>query len=165
MKATKKFLSAVAIAAVSLTASQAASARDFGQIYLECGLGALLFPTNETLAAITNVTWDSGTTAVSSNVSSADTCAGGKKKTAAFIMQSYAQLEQDLARGQGTHVSALMVAAGCPSQAQASLTAGMRQDLAVQVSAPAYASATRYDQAKVMYEQFTQRAEAASCSL
>jgi hypothetical protein len=165
MKATTKFLSAVAIAAVSLTASQAASARDFGQIYTECGLGAMLFPTNDALAAITNVTWDLGTTAVSSNVSSADTCAGGKKKTAAFITQSYAQLEQDLARGQGAHINALMAVAGCPSQAQASLTAGMRQDLAVQVSAPAYGSATRYDQAKVMYEQFTQRAEAASCSL
>jgi hypothetical protein len=171
MNASKKILSAIAFTAVAMSATQAQAAagnRDFGQIYTECGLGAMIFPTNEVLAAITNVTWDLGTTAVSSNVSSADTCAGGKKKaekTAAFIVQSYAQLEQDIARGEGQHLSTLMNIAGCSAQAQGSVTAGMRQDLAVQVAAPAYGSATRYDQAKAMFEQFNQRAEAASCSL
>jgi hypothetical protein len=171
MKATKKFLSMVALAAVSLTATQAQAAagnRDFGQIYTECGLGALIFPTNDVLAAITNVTWDLGTTAVSSNVSSPDTCAGGKKKAAkaaAFIVQAYAQLEQDLARGEGQHLSNLVSIAGCPAEAQAAVSAGLRQDLAADVAAPAYGSATRYDQAKSLFDHLSQRAEAASCSL
>ncbi|MEY4766218.1 MAG: hypothetical protein RI907_2891 [Pseudomonadota bacterium] len=166
MKFSKKLLSLFVVGAMSAGVSHAAgSTRDFGQIYTECGLGALIFPTNEILAVVTNVTWDLGTTAVTSNLSSPDTCKGGKKKTAAFIYQSYAQLEQDLARGEGQHLNNLLTLASCPAEAQATVAAGLRDDLAADVARPAYGTATRYDQAKAMYEHLTQRAEAAACSL
>lgn len=62
-----------------LAFAQPASAREFADIYTDCGLGALIAPNNGAVAAVTNVTWDSGTTAVSSDASSAESCKGGKK--------------------------------------------------------------------------------------
>lgn len=47
--------------------AQAKSNRTFGQIYTQCGLGAMIAPHTPVVAAITNVTWDLGTTAISSN--------------------------------------------------------------------------------------------------
>ena len=74
--------------------TQPVMARDFADIYTECGLGAMIAPKNEAVAAITNVTWDYGTTAISSNISSPDTCKGGQGKMASFIHDSYESLEK-----------------------------------------------------------------------
>jgi hypothetical protein len=84
-----------------------AQARDFGAIYSECGLGSIIAPTNPTLAVVTNVTWDLGTTAVSTNISSPESCNGGKAKTAAFIGKSYDDLELEIASGEGKYVDTL----------------------------------------------------------
>jgi len=152
MKAIKKGAALFAMGVASLLVSTQASARDFADIYTECGLGAMIAPKNEAVAAVTNVTWDLGTTAISSNISSADTCQGGKAKTAAYIFQSYAQLEQDLANGQGQHLSALMAVAGCTASAQSGVTISLRQGLADRSRSADFAAASRYDQAKAMYE-------------
>lgn len=153
MKAVKQILSAVAVAAVALTAAQSASARDLADIYTQCGLGAVIAPKHPPVAAITNITWDFGTTAIISDVSSADTCKGGSAKTAAYIFQSYAQLEQDLARGEGEHLATLMTVAGCQAAAQPSLTAALRDDLADRVAQPAYATASRLEQTTAVYNK------------
>lgn len=161
-------LTATLFAVASLAASQTASARDFADIYTDCGLGALIAPSNGAVAAVTNVTWDLGTTAVSSNISSADTCAGGKEKaqkSAAFIVQSYAQLEQDLARGEGEHLTALVAMAGCSGASHAAVAAGLREDLAVRAAAPGYSAATRFEHAKGMYEGLSKHAATAACTL
>jgi hypothetical protein len=156
---TKRFIStAIAAAAtVLMSLSQGAQAREFADIYTECGLGAMIAPNNSVVAAITNVTWDLGTTAISSNASSADTCNGGKKKTAALILESYPQVEADLARGQGQFVSALLSAAGCKAEVHAGLTSVVRAELARAVAAPAYASQTRYQQAEALHRVLHQR--------
>lgn len=161
MQASKKFLALVAVAAVSITASQQAAAREFADIYTDCGLGAMIAPNNAPVAAVTNITWDLGTTAVSSNVSSADTCRGGKVKTAAYIVQSYAQLEQDLARGEGPHLDTLMTVAGCT--ATTTVAANLRDGLASRVASPAYTSASRFEQAQALFQQVEQQAD--SCTL
>ncbi|HEX6363246.1 MAG TPA: DUF3015 family protein [Albitalea sp.] len=148
----KKALCLVA-AAAAMFAGQA-SAREFADIYTECGLGALIAPNNGAVAAVTNVTWDLGTTAITSNASSADTCAGGKKKTAAFIVQQYAQLEKDLAQGQGKHLDALMSIAGC----QAGAAQTLRTSFAASVAAPAYATQSRFERAEALYDQVQQSA-------
>ena len=71
--------------AASLLLAQAAGAREFADIYTDCGLGALIAPRTPAVAAVTNVTFDLGTTAIISNVSSPETCQGGKALAAAFI--------------------------------------------------------------------------------
>ncbi len=125
-----------------------AQAREFADIYTECGLGALIAPRNEAVAAVTNVTWDLGTTAISSDVSSPENCKGGQAKTAALIFQAYPSVETDLAQGQGEHLSALLNLAGCEEALHATVSGALRTDFGqrLQVS-----GITRYDQAQSLY--------------
>jgi len=62
MKSMKYALLAVASAAMLSTSP--AHSREFGEIYAECGLGGMIGKSNETIAIITNITWDLGTTAL-----------------------------------------------------------------------------------------------------
>jgi hypothetical protein len=102
-------LSMTAIAITMLFAPQAqASERSFGEIYKECGIGAMIFSETPVAAAISNVIWDLGTTAVSSNISSAESCEGGKAKMASFIMKSYDNLEVEIASGEGKYIDTLV---------------------------------------------------------
>jgi hypothetical protein len=99
----------LSIAALALTTlfTPQAQAREFADIYTECGLGAMIAPHNEAVAAVTNVTWDLGTTAISSNISSEENCNGGKAKVAAFITKSYDDLEVEIASGEGKYFDTL----------------------------------------------------------
>lgn len=102
-------LSVAAMAMTMLFAPQAqASERSFGEIYKECGIGGMIFDDTPVAAAISNVIWDLGTTAVSSNISSAESCEGGKAKMAAFIMKSYDNLEVEIASGEGKYIDTLV---------------------------------------------------------
>ena len=64
--------------------------------------------TTPVAAAVSNIIWDLGTTAVSSNISSADSCEGGKAKVAAFIGKSYDNLELEIASGEGKYIDTLL---------------------------------------------------------
>ena|SRR2546423_5729497 len=143
---------AIFLAAALMAVAGQASAREFADIYTDCGLGAMIAPNNGAVAAVTNVTWDLGTTAISSNASSADSCKGGKPKTAAFIFQQYAQLEQDLAQGEGKHLTALMTIAGCEPQAAQTL----RTSFASSVASPAYSTQSHYERAEALFNQVQQ---------
>jgi len=147
------------LGAVIVTWAQPAMAREFADIYTECGLGALIAPRNEAVAAVTNVTWDLGTTAISSNISSPATCAGGKAKTAAFIYDTYDSLETDLASGYGTHLDALMTLVGYESQAWQHLTQALRADFATRVADPTYTRQSRFEQAQALYDLLYQHIE------
>ncbi|HRK55931.1 MAG TPA: DUF3015 family protein [Burkholderiaceae bacterium] len=148
----KKRMSHVIVAAlVSLGVAQTAASREFADIYTECGLGAIIAPTNHVVAAVTNVTWDLGTTAISSNVSSPDSCAGGKAKQAAFLHDAYPQLEGDIARGQGPHLDALLALTGCQPSVHADWVRAVRADFASVAANAAYSSQSRFDQAQLLY--------------
>lgn len=147
--------------------SQSSMAREFAEIYTECGLGAMIAPKHEAVAAVTNVTWDLGTTAVSSNISSPDTCQGGKTKTAAFIHDSYEHIEKDLAVGNGSYLSSLLALSGCQGEARAAIGSGLRSDFSTLVANPAYPNMTRLERASDLYDAYQARiAEfAGSCSI
>ena len=149
LKAIK--ISAVAVLTV-LAFSQTTMSRDFADIYTECGLGAMIAPKNTAVAAVTNVTWDLGTTAISSNISSPDTCVGGQEKTAAFISDSYDSLEKDLANGDGTYLDTLVVLTGCEPQVHEELISVLRDDFVDVVAAPGYSEQSRFEQANVLYD-------------
>jgi len=102
-------LSVVALALVAFTSAQARSLAD---IYQECGIGAMLFPHSRTMAAISNVIWDLGTTATSTNISSPESCAGKSAKVAAFIGNSYDKLESEIATGKGNYIKTLSKISG-----------------------------------------------------
>lgn len=118
MSKIKVVIAALAFATAFGTAH---AERDFAAIYKECGLGAMLFPEDSTLAVITNVTWDLGTTAVTSGLSSPGTCQGDASVMAAFIMDSHPQIEQDLAYGEGAYLTSMMTLMGCNQDSSAAL--------------------------------------------
>lgn len=131
--------------------AQPVFAREFADIYTECGLGALIAPRNEAVAAVTNVTWDLGTTAISSNISSPDTCKGGQARAAAFIHDAYASLESDIASGQGEHLNTLMTLAGKNTAEAQGFIAALRNDFSKAVADASYSSKTRFEKAETLY--------------
>ncbi|CAK8711292.1 DUF3015 domain-containing protein [Candidatus Electronema aureum] len=137
--------------AASLMLAQAASAREFADIYTDCGLGALIAPRTPAVAAVTNVTFDLGTTAIISNVSSPETCQGGKALAASFINDSYESLEADLARGQGEYLDSLTTLAGISKDGKDAFAAGLRKGFAASVAADNYTGQTRFQKAENLY--------------
>ncbi len=148
--------------AASLALAQTAAAREFADIYTDCGLGALIAPRTPAVAAVTNVTFDLGTTAIISNVSSPETCQGGQALAAAFINNAYEPLEADLARGQGEYLDSLAALAGVGEEGKASFTAGLRQDFAASVATVAYADQSRFQKAENLYNLVFRQPESRS---
>ncbi|MCK5726253.1 MAG: DUF3015 family protein [Thiotrichaceae bacterium] len=140
-------------------------ARDFGDIYMECGLGAAIFKKNPTMAAISNVTWDLGTTAILSNASSAETaCKGSKVVAATFINDSYITLEQDIAKGEGQHLSALMDIMSCDASARAGIVNTIRADFGTAASKKGFAESSQYNKSETLYNIMNSSKVSASCS-
>ncbi|OAD23790.1 conserved hypothetical protein, secreted [Candidatus Thiomargarita nelsonii] len=146
-----KIIKVFSITTLTLLAfSQSSMAREFADIYTDCGLGAMIAPTNSAVAAVTNVTFDLGTTAISSNLSSPDTCNGGQEKVASFIYNAYEPLEKDLASGSGTYLDSLMLLAGY-TQDQEKLEV-LRNGFAKIVANPSYVDQNRFEKAKALYD-------------
>jgi hypothetical protein len=110
----KMILSSVFITVLALTSTvtKAANSNKINP-WKHCGIGAMIFNENGAAAAISNIIWDLGTTAVSSNISSKDNCEGANVKTAMFIQATMSSLEQDIAIGEGDYVNAMLQLRGC----------------------------------------------------
>ena len=115
---------------VSAFVSMPSQAKSGINPWQQCGIGAMVFPDNGTAAAISNVIWDLGTTAVSSNVSSVESCKGANVKTAQFIKQTFPILEQEIAQGEGEYISAMLNVRGCDSSAHSQMITTIRNDFA-----------------------------------
>jgi hypothetical protein len=146
-KAMKIFVLGVLVLAAY---AQPALAREFADIYSDCGIGAIIAPRNGGVAAVTNVTWDCGTTAISSNVTTPGSCQGGQERAAAFIHESYASLEKDIASGSGDHLNTLLTLAG--HDADQEFAAALRQGFASVVATPGFSEKSRFEKAQALYE-------------
>jgi hypothetical protein len=111
----------------------------------------MIFPRTQVGAVISNVIWDLGTTAVTSAVSSKQTCAGSNVVAAHFINQTYTSLEQQTAVGQGTHLSAMLDIYGCDAVAQQQIINSIRTEFAKDVGAVNYANKTQQQKAQAYY--------------
>jgi hypothetical protein len=132
-------LKATLSAAILAGAFFAAPAKANINPWQQCGLGAMVFSDNGTAAAISNIIWDLGTTAVSSNISSPETCKGANVKTAQFIQQTFPVLEQEIAQGEGEYVAAMLNVRGCEATAHADIVSAIRNDFADKPAADAQA--------------------------
>ncbi len=120
--------------------------RTIEQIYKECGIGGALFGNSSPiLAIISNVTWDLGTTAATSDSMSPNTCQGGNVKAAVLIKEAFPSVEKDLASGQGAHLSALANVAHCDSEAN------VRAQYGQYAQTSAYRTATQDQNAQALY--------------
>ncbi len=133
-----------AISAMMFTSQAQASDRDFGDIYKECGLGAMIFKNTPIAAAVSNIIWDLGTTAISSNLSSDENCKGGKAKVAAFILKSYDKLESEIAQGEGQYINTLA------NMTNKDITA-IRKEFSQVIANNDYQSLTKVQKAEKLY--------------
>lgn len=100
-----------------------------------CGIGAMIFNDNGTAAAISNVIWDLGTTAVSSQVSSEGSCEGKEVKTAQFIQDNYDQVIEETSQGSGLHLTAMLNMLDVDASQHPQVINAIRSEMAEQVVA------------------------------
>ena len=124
----------------------------------ECGIGAMIFENNGTAAAISNIVWDLGTTAVSSNISSVENCNGKEAKTAMFIKQTYNNLIEETAQGGGEHLNAMFDLLKLAPQKRANTIEAIRADMAKLVASNNYAGLTQSDKAKKYFNSLIKSA-------
>ena len=155
-------LSAAALfASSSVTMAEGMTGED---MYTKCGIGAMLFSDKPVFAAVSNVIWDSGTTAVTSGLAGAG-CTGTSAQSAAFILKSYASLESETVDGKGQHLAALMDIYQCDMASRANVINGVRADLANELQDQlAYNQASQLDKAKAYHNSVTTNV-ATSCNV
>jgi len=134
----------------------------------DCGLGAMVFPENQTAAAISNVIWDLGTTAVSSKISSPDSCEGERVKAAMIIQRSYAQISVETAVGRGEHLDALADLYQCSPTVRPALVSEVRSSMRQALAEPGFAQTETSAKASRFFTDFESAIEsnyADSCSI
>ena len=148
----KKLLTGtIAISSAIILSTTPVSAEErIENAFEDCGIGAAIFPTNKTAAVFSNVIWDLGTTAVSSQTSSPSSCAGEQTTAAIFIDKTYPVLEEQFVKGGGSHVSALMNILNCGESTHQAVISDVQSGLAKSFSDASFATQTQLDKAKQM---------------
>lgn len=103
----KTTLAIALIAAASFSTTAIAQEKKINP-WKQCGIGAMVFDDNPTAAALSNIIWDLGTTAVSSNVSSQDSCEGAEATVGIFIKQNFDAVVEQVSQGEGDHLNAML---------------------------------------------------------
>ncbi len=148
----KLVASMVVVCAAVLSVDFAHAGRKFGQIYRQCGLGAMIASDDPTLALVSNITTDLGTTAILSNATTPDTCKGSSAKTALFIHESYDALASDLSRGQGRYLDSLAALNSWSGESQKVITEHIRADFAKVVASNGYSEKSRLDKSEALFD-------------
>ncbi|USD67238.1 DUF3015 family protein [Vibrio sp. SCSIO 43136] len=103
--------------------------------WTQCGIGAMIFNDTGAAAAISNVIWDLGTTAVSSNISSQNTCEGSQVKAAMFIQDNYDQMIEQTSQGSGEHLTAMLHILEVDASEHSKVTQSIRSQMASKIVA------------------------------
>jgi hypothetical protein len=153
MKSWAKFFTVALVFALGAMQAHAETVKDreFADIYTDCGLGAMIAPHNDAVAAVTNVTWDLGTTASSSNISSPGSCVGGKEKMATFIHESQDLLFSELATGNGQYLDALAIASDIEAAQKDDFIQAVRDDARIYVQSTNFDEMSRFERAETLY--------------
>ena len=146
-----------------LTPSQLATEKSENP-FAECGIGAGIFPNNETAAIISNIIWDLGTTALTSGFSSPSTCSGLKAKTAMFIYDIYDLIVEDTAKGSGEHLTTMLNLAGCEVTTHTALVGDLRGGFFELIREGSYTSQDSVTKSKNFYNMLVSKS-AGICSL
>ena len=97
-------------------------------IWVDCGIGAMIFKETSWAAVISNIIWDYGITATTSHQSSPDQCGSKKAQTAMYIGATYANLAEETAKGDGKHLHAMLEIMGCDSASHGDIIASLRSE-------------------------------------
>ena len=119
--------------------------------YVDCGIGAALFPDTHWAAITSNVIWDAGTTAVTSATASPETCQGAPAQAAKLINDAYDNILEDTARGDGEYLVALLEIYGCSSEVQSDVVAAIREDVGANIEAEGYETMSTVEKAELYF--------------
>jgi hypothetical protein len=156
----KKLILAAAITSSIIISPVTLAAQSGINPWTECGIGAMIFQDTAPAAAISNVIWDFGTTAVTSAGISQQTCEGSNVKTAMFIQQSYNNIIEETAKGSGEHLTAMLDILKVNQTDRLKIMANVRADMAEIVGQSAYSSATTIEKSKIYYNSLMLNATA-----
>lgn len=151
---------------IGLVSSASAESKEPGtgpNPFSDCGIGAALFPTTGWAAVTSNVIWDLGTTAVTSATKSPNTCNGKNVKTALFIRDSYMQLVEEAAIGQGTHLTAALNLMQCGGAHDNAIQA-VRSSMGQVISQSGYQAKSHMEKSADFYSVIN-TAVASNCSI
>lgn len=124
----KSIISLAAILTLSTININTAQANQKLNPWTECGIGAMIFPSVPAGAVISNVIWDLGTTAVTSNLISPETCEGGEVHVVQFMKQTHKAIEEETAIGEGEHLTTVLNMLGCDSKSHKNIIQNVRND-------------------------------------
>jgi hypothetical protein len=153
MKQGIKIIAAALFLLISTTTTSfAEEAKKSLNPWTDCGIGAMIFTDTGWAAAISNIIWDYGTTAVTSNVSSQNTCGSSNaKKVAMLIGTSYASLESETVQGGGQHINAMLTALTCAPSSQAQIIQSLKSDFAQSLQSAEHVALTEQAKAEAYY--------------
>ena len=140
-----------AMLVTSITTDVHAKARTFADMLKECGLGAMLFPSEPGLAMLVNLMSD-GSMSTTSGLTTPDACMGGNETTAMIIYKSYEQIEVELASGEGPYLSLVSALAKGEDQSEKEFLSRIRKDFGQYVSGPDFSSHDRTTKAEALYK-------------
>jgi hypothetical protein len=119
--------------------------------FVDCGIGAALFPETPWAAVSSNVIWDVGTTAVISATASPQTCSGKEMEVAMFIGNTYEKLAEETAAGQGEHLTTVLNLFDCGPAQHAGAMQELRSAMGREVSAKNYMGQSKLEKASNYY--------------
>lgn len=155
-----KILAAAAVVAcVSVSAPSFAQSKAPGSgpnPFVDCGIGAALFPNTGWAAVTSNVIWDIGTTAVTSATMSPETCSGKNLAAALFINDTYESLAEETAKGEGEHLTTLLNILECDAARHPAAITNARASLSGQVGADGFESMSHIEKAAGLYDAMDQ---------
>lgn len=136
----KKYtLIAVAIAVAGLSSNAMADDHmEKVNPWKQCGIGAMIFDDNGTAAAISNIIWDLGTTALSTKISSEESCNGKRTKVAMFIQDNFDVVLEQTSAGQGEHLNAMLEILEVADADKAAVLATVRGSVTADAQPEAY---------------------------
>jgi len=132
--------------------------------YSDCGIGAALFSNTNWAAVTSNVIWDLGSTAITSATASPETCSGKNVKTALFIRDTYQQLVEEAAKGEGTHLTAALNLMECGSAQQGVAIQSVRESMSHVIAQPNYQEQTNLEKSADFFKVIN-NAVVSSCSV
>lgn len=126
--------------------------------WTQCGIGALIFPSVGWAAATTNIWWDLGTTATTSSSSSPSQCAGKGASAGKLIYENYANVEEETAKGEGEHLTALLSILECDASAHNAILTDVRADFMRSVNNPSYSKQSTLEKTESFFNNVMDKA-------
>lgn len=124
--------------------------------FTECGIGAALFSETPWAAASSNIIWDVGSTAVTSATMSPETCNPKKKEVAQYIIDTYENVVEETAIGEGEYLNTMLNIYGCEQSAHDAIISDVRADFGAKVSEKAYSDLDSVGKAESYYFSLTE---------